>query len=123
MICGGWTWTGFPASASSVRRSIRSARVEDGPVQPMTRLWMSSGQVFGLRELFVVDSSILPTSLGVNPQVTVMAMATRLAQQLRERPLPLYGLAWPLSSYVRVPKWAHGDSELARQAAEGGAGR
>jgi choline dehydrogenase-like flavoprotein len=46
------------------------------------------GQVFGLRELFVVDSSILPTSLGVNPQVTVMAMATRLAWQLRERRLP-----------------------------------
>ena len=46
------------------------------------------GQVFGLRELFIVDSSILPSSLGVNPQVTVMAMATRLAEQLRDRPLP-----------------------------------
>lgn len=48
----------------------------------------ASGQVFGLRELFIADGSILPTSLGVNPQISVMAMATRLAWQLRERPLP-----------------------------------
>ena len=47
-----------------------------------------NGQVFGLRELFVVDSSVLPTSLGVNPQVSVMAMATRLAWRLRDRKLP-----------------------------------
>mgnify|MGYP002146851266 CR=1 FL=1 len=47
-----------------------------------------SGQLWGLRELFIVDGSILPSSLGVNPQISVMAMATRLAWQLRERPLP-----------------------------------
>ncbi len=47
----------------------------------------SSGQVFGLRDLFLVDGSILPSSLGVNPQVSIMAMATRLAWQLRERKL------------------------------------
>ena len=40
-----------------------------------------------LKELFVVDGSVLPTSLGVNPQVSVMAMATRLAWKLAERPL------------------------------------
>ncbi len=48
----------------------------------------STGQVFGLRELYIADGSILPTSLGVNPQESIMAMATRLAWQLRERPLP-----------------------------------
>lgn len=46
------------------------------------------GQVFGLRELYVVDSSALPTSLGVNPQVSVMAMATRLAWRMRDLRLP-----------------------------------
>ncbi|MFO0574096.1 MAG: GMC family oxidoreductase [Polyangia bacterium] len=46
------------------------------------------GQVFGLRELYIVDSSVLPTSLGVNPQISVMAMATRLAHGLRERRPP-----------------------------------
>jgi choline dehydrogenase-like flavoprotein len=47
-----------------------------------------TGKVWGLRELYVVDASILPTSLGVNPQISVMAMATRLAHKLRERKLP-----------------------------------
>jgi choline dehydrogenase-like flavoprotein len=28
----------------------------------------------------------MPTSLGVNPQETIMAMATRIAWKLRERP-------------------------------------
>ena len=96
---------GFPEgglSADDLRRvdldRIPSQRFECASQHPLgsCRMGLSSddavvdeqGQVFGLRELFVVDSSILPTSLGVNPQVTVMAMATRLAQQLRERPLP-----------------------------------
>jgi choline dehydrogenase-like flavoprotein len=47
----------------------------------------ASGQVFGVRELYIADGSILPTSLGVNPQLSIMAMATRLAWQLRERKL------------------------------------
>jgi choline dehydrogenase-like flavoprotein len=41
-----------------------------------------------VRDLFVVDGSILPTSLGVNPQLSIMAMATRIAWHLRELPLP-----------------------------------
>jgi choline dehydrogenase-like flavoprotein len=32
-------------------------------------------QVRGLRRLFVVDSSLFPTNLGVNPQHTIMAVA------------------------------------------------
>ena len=44
-----------------------------------------NGRVFGLRGLYVVDSSILPSSLGVNPQISVMAMATRIAWRLREQ--------------------------------------
>lgn len=47
-----------------------------------------NGQVFGMRNLYVADASILPTSLGVNPQITVMAMATRVARHLIGNPLP-----------------------------------
>ena len=47
-----------------------------------------NGETWDVKELFVADGSILPTSLGVNPQVSVMAMATRIAWKLRERPLP-----------------------------------
>jgi choline dehydrogenase-like flavoprotein len=42
------------------------------------------GASWELEGLFVADGSVIPTSLGVNPQETVMAMATRIAWKLRE---------------------------------------
>ncbi|HEY4121834.1 MAG TPA: GMC family oxidoreductase [Byssovorax sp.] len=44
-----------------------------------------SGECFELPGLFVGDGSILPTSIGVNSQVPIMAMATRVAWRLAER--------------------------------------
>jgi len=41
-----------------------------------------------VRELYVVDGSAVPTSLGVNPQLSIMTLATRAAWLMRERPLP-----------------------------------
>ena len=35
--------------------------------------------------LYVADASIFPSSLGVNPQVTIMALATRAAGILADR--------------------------------------
>lgn len=46
----------------------------------------STGQVWGVKELYVADGSIVPTSLGVNPQVSIMALATYVAWGLREQP-------------------------------------
>lgn len=43
-----------------------------------------NGAVWGVDGLHVVDGGTLPTSLGVNPQVTVMAMATRYAERMLE---------------------------------------
>lgn len=56
-------------------------RAQDSAVGPYGESW-------DVKELYVADGSILPSSLGVNPQLTVMAMATRIAWHLRERPLP-----------------------------------
>ena len=43
-----------------------------------------SGQVWGVKGLYVADGSVIPTSLGVNPQVTVMTMALRIGRRLAE---------------------------------------
>lgn len=42
-------------------------------------------RVRGAENLYVMDGSSVPTSLGVNPQVTIMAMATRAAERLGAR--------------------------------------
>lgn len=39
-------------------------------------------QVFGFDNLYICDGSILPSSLGVNPQLTIMAFAHKLSKQL-----------------------------------------
>ncbi len=39
----------------------------------------SSGETWEVENLFICDASVLPTSLGVNPQLTIMALAMRTA--------------------------------------------
>jgi choline dehydrogenase-like flavoprotein len=41
--------------------------------------------VHGVRGLWVVDASIFPTTLGVNPQHTIMAVAMLAAERIAER--------------------------------------
>ncbi len=43
------------------------------------------GERHGVRGLYVTDGSILPTSLGVNPQETIMALASILADRMGDR--------------------------------------
>ncbi len=44
--------------------------------------------VHGVPGLYVADASVMPSSLGVNPQMTIMALATRLAFHLLGHPVP-----------------------------------
>jgi len=53
-------------------------------VTPEHSVVQPTGESWELEGLFVADGSIMPTSLGVNPQETVMAMATRIAWRMRE---------------------------------------
>jgi len=44
-----------------------------------------AGETYDVRNLFVTDGSLVPTSLGVNPQITIMALATQVAAAMDRR--------------------------------------
>jgi len=56
-----------------------TARMGRGPEACALR---PSGETYTLPGLFVADASILPSCVGVNPQITIMAMATRIAGEI-----------------------------------------
>jgi choline dehydrogenase-like flavoprotein len=43
------------------------------------------GAVHGAEALYVADGSLMPSSIGVNPMMTIIAMASRVSRQLAER--------------------------------------
>lgn len=45
----------------------------------------SDHRVFGCSGLYVIDGSSVPSSLGANPQITIMAMALKAAEKLSEK--------------------------------------
>jgi cholesterol oxidase len=46
---------------------------------PASGVCDEAGRVFGVHGLYVVDAATLPTATGVNPQITIMANALRIA--------------------------------------------
>ncbi len=59
---------------------------------PRTAATSPEGERFGVRGVYVCDGSLLPTALGVNPQETIMAVATLVSERLAAR----YGRTVPL---------------------------
>ena len=45
----------------------------------------TDGAVHGAEGLYVADGSLLPSSIGVNPMMTIIAMASRVARQAADR--------------------------------------
>jgi choline dehydrogenase-like flavoprotein len=52
-----------------------------GPTDSVTD---SYGRVHGVPWLYVADSSLFPNSLEINPYLTIMALADRVAETVRE---------------------------------------
>jgi choline dehydrogenase-like flavoprotein len=72
------------ASVSPNRVTLFSAHVNGTcrlGVNPATSGCSPTGERHGVRGLYVMDGSLLPTAPGVNPQWTIMAMASLLAER------------------------------------------
>ena len=88
-----------------VRSAAEVGRLEEGPVgpnhiglfsahvngtcrmgtNPATSGATPDGERHGVRGLYISDGSLLPTALGVNPQETIMSIATVLAERMVAR--------------------------------------
>ncbi len=77
--------------------TIAASRIECASQHPLGSATMGSaakrsvvdeeGRVWGVGGLHIADGSVVPTSLGVNPQLSIMSLATRIAWRMRERGL------------------------------------
>jgi cholesterol oxidase len=63
-----------------------------------------AGAVFGYEGLYCIDSSIIPTSLGVNPSLTISAVSERCANILVHRGKDLGLPALPEEYKARRPR-------------------
>jgi choline dehydrogenase-like flavoprotein len=87
------------SSAGEIERRIRSASWEANDIalfsahplgtcrmgrDPRTSVVDPRCQAHDVRGLFVIDGSVTPTSLGVNPQVTLLALAEKSAEWLAD---------------------------------------
>ncbi|MFO0746701.1 MAG: GMC family oxidoreductase [Myxococcota bacterium] len=53
------------------------------------------GEMWDLPGCYVADASIFPTAIGVNPQMTIMALATRIARRMAEQWPRIAGMTRP----------------------------
>jgi choline dehydrogenase-like flavoprotein len=76
-----------------------------------------SGRVYGYEGLYCIDGSIVPTSLGVNPSLTISALSERCAERLVIHAGDL-GLPQPSSSLkFKVPPQHVGERVIPRRQA------
>ncbi len=69
----------------SAYHPLGTCRMGDDPEWSVVR---PTGETWDVENLYICDGSILPSSPGVNPQLTIMAMAVRIAGFIDERLSP-----------------------------------
>jgi choline dehydrogenase-like flavoprotein len=62
----------------------------------------ADGSVYGTRGLYVADASLFPTSVGVNPMMTIIAFARQIARSLADGPAPAQGGVLGRAPYSRT---------------------
>jgi choline dehydrogenase-like flavoprotein len=80
-------------SSDKIRWKIMSAHVMGGASlgdDPKKSVVNSQGEHHHLDNLMVIDASLFPTSLGVNPQLTIYALAAKLSEALANRLKPSF---------------------------------
>jgi choline dehydrogenase-like flavoprotein len=60
-----------------------------------------AGRLRGYDGVYIADGSIVPSSLGVNPQITIMALATKIAFGIAGKPAPIDE---PRPEHIAEPK-------------------
>ena len=88
---------------------LGGCRMADSPDLGVTD---HTGAVFGYEGLYCIDSSIIPTSLGVNPSLTIAAVSERCADALVARAGDLGLPARPAGLRPGVPEEVLGDRVL-----------
>jgi choline dehydrogenase-like flavoprotein len=61
--------------------ALATCRMSDSPKTGVVNQW---GECWDMERLFLADGSVIPSSIGVNPQETIMAFATRTGQHIIE---------------------------------------
>ncbi len=52
-------------------------------IDPATSVVSADGNIHGIKNLWVTDASVFPTSMGVNPSLTIAANALRVAENIK----------------------------------------
>jgi choline dehydrogenase-like flavoprotein len=72
----------WPATIRGARHHIGTTRMHPDPRRGVVD---ADGRVHGLHNLYVAGSSVFPTGGSANPTLTIVALALRLAEHLRQR--------------------------------------
>jgi len=93
----GWDQVSPDGLDSAPIEQVHGRRIECTSQHPLGSCRMGSdarcsvvdgeGRVWDTEGLYVADGGVLPTSLGVNPQLSIMSVATRIAWRMRDRGL------------------------------------